>query len=109
MSQKTVPEKARELIGNGRLPEAIQLLEGHRLHPECAVALREIYLGEHDNDRALPLARILAVGEGAEAHVSRSIIALVNGDLEALLSEGLHDLAAQSSGAASNEGFGGGG
>lgn len=87
MSQNSALARARELIGKGRLGEAVALLEGHRLQPECAVALREIYLGDHDNARALPLAKILAVGEGGEAHVSRSVIALVNGDLDGAVNE----------------------
>jgi Flp pilus assembly protein TadD len=78
---------AQRLIRKGRRAEAISLLEQNHILPECAARLRELYLGEHDNERAAPLARQLAVGRDAEACVSRSVLALMARDLDSAVRE----------------------
>ena len=80
-------KQANQLIAAGRSAEARALLERNRADPVCAVRLRELYLGEQQRDKAMAVSRELAAGHDAEAHVSRSVIALLQGDPERALRE----------------------
>ena len=80
-------DEANQLIASGRSAEAMAVLERVREDRECAVRLRELYLGEQQREQAMAVSRQLAVGHDAEAHVSRSIIALLQGDPERALME----------------------
>ncbi len=87
MTVDTQLEQATALIRAGRTPEAMRLLEENKSDTACQVRLREWYLGEGENDRAMPLVQRLADGFGAEAHVSRSIYALLGGELQTAVRE----------------------
>ncbi len=87
MSHTPPLAQAMDLIRAGRVNRAVALLERNHADPACAVRLREIFLGEHDDQRALPYARQLAPGHDAESHVSRSILALISGDLDSAVRE----------------------
>ena len=80
-------EETNRLIAAGRSAEAIALLERSSADPACAVRLRELYLGEQQRDKAMAVCRQLAAGHDAEAHVSRSVIGLLQGDPERALRE----------------------
>lgn len=80
-------DEANQLISVGRSTEAAALLERHRADPACAVRLRELYLGEQQREQAMAVSRELAAGRDPEAHVSRSVIALLQGDPERALTE----------------------
>jgi tetratricopeptide (TPR) repeat protein len=79
--------EANRLIAAGRSDEAIALLESKSADPACAVRLRELYLGERRREAAMDACRNMAGGYGAEAHVSRSVIALLQDDPERALRE----------------------
>lgn len=87
MPASPILDQANALFARGKVAEAVQLLESHSIEPACAVRLREHYLGEHDNERAGFVTRQLAVGHDAEAHVSRSIMALMGRDLDSAVRE----------------------
>ena len=80
-------DKANQLIAAGRGADAIALLVGNSEDAACAARLRELYLGEQQREKAMEVSRQLAVGHGPEAHVSRSVIALLQGDPERALTE----------------------
>jgi tetratricopeptide (TPR) repeat protein len=80
-------DEANQLIAAGRSVEARALLEGYSADPTCAVRLRELHLGEQRREEAMAVSRQLAAGHSAEAHVSRSVIALLQGDPERALME----------------------
>ena len=80
-------DEANQLIAAGRSTEAADLLAHAGSDPGCAVRLRELYLGEQRRDKAMAVSRELAAGHGPEAHVSRSVIALLQGDPERALME----------------------
>jgi tetratricopeptide (TPR) repeat protein len=79
--------EANQLIAAGRGNEAVALLEANRDDPACAVRLRELYLGERRREQAMDVCRDMAGGYDAEAHVSRSVIALLQDDPERALRE----------------------
>ncbi len=79
--------QATELVHRGELREALRLLERGQGDEGLLVALREWYIGERLNEQAQPVLRRLAEGIGAEAHVSRSVQALLGGDPQAALGE----------------------
>jgi tetratricopeptide (TPR) repeat protein len=80
-------EEADQLVAAGRSAEAIALLERYSADPACAARLRELYLGEQRREQAMAVSRQLAAGNDPEAHVSRSVIALLQGDPERALME----------------------
>ena len=80
-------DQANQLIRTGRSKEALELLERERADPACAVRLRELYLGERRREAAMGVCQQLAVGYDAEAHVSRSVVALLQDDPDRALRE----------------------
>lgn len=80
-------DEANRLIAAGRSKDAIALLERDSADPACAVRLRELYLGERRREEAMEVCRKMAGGYDAEAHVSRSVIALLQDDPERALRE----------------------
>lgn len=80
-------DKAQNLIAAGHSQQALDLLERNSVDPDCAVRLRELYLGEQQREKALFVTRQLAFGTNAEAHVSRSISALMEGDMDSAVRE----------------------
>ena len=80
-------DEANQLIAAGRSADAAALLERFRADPGCAVRLRELHLGEQRRHEAMEVSRDLAAGRNPEAHVSRSVIALLQGDPERALTE----------------------
>lgn len=80
-------DEANQLIAAGRSAEAAALLERFSADPGCAVRLRELCLGEQRREQAMAVSRELAAGRDPEAHVSRSVIALLQGDPERALME----------------------
>lgn len=79
--------EANKLIAAGRSAEALAVLERDGADRDCAVRRRELCLGEQRRDQAMAVSRQLAAGHDAEAHVSRSVIALMQGDPERALME----------------------
>lgn len=80
-------DEANRLFAAGRSKDAIALLERDSADPACAVRLRELYLGERRREEAMEVCRKMAGGYDAEAHVSRSVIALLQDDPERALRE----------------------
>jgi len=87
MQPSPILEEVNQLIAAGRSAEAVTLLERNSADRACALRLRELCLGEKWRDKAMAVSRELAVGHDAEAHVSRSVIALLQGDPERALRE----------------------
>jgi tetratricopeptide (TPR) repeat protein len=80
-------QQASELIQRGQVAEALALLKQHPKDLQCLVRLREYHVGERQLDQAMPVLQRLTDEHGAEAHVSRSIHALLGGDVQAALRE----------------------
>jgi tetratricopeptide (TPR) repeat protein len=80
-------QRAQTLIANGNADEARTLLNQQRANEDCAVRLRELLVGEGENQPAAGIAQNLAVGTSAEAHVSRSFLLLQRGDPRSALQE----------------------
>lgn len=87
MSSNPILDDARQLIAAGRSADAMALLQGHEADRACAARLRELYLGERRQEQAMAVSRQLAAGQDAEAAVSRSAIALLQGDPQRALFE----------------------
>jgi len=80
-------EQAQTSLARGASGEARRLLEQNIEAAGCAVRLRELLIGEGLNEAGQAVAARLAAGQGPEAHVSRSFLALRGGDLQAALRE----------------------
>lgn len=87
MTANPALDEANQLVAAGRNADAMALLERHTTNPACAARLRELYTGERMRDRAMAVSRELAAGHDAEAAVSRSLIALFQGDPQRALFE----------------------
>lgn len=87
MPANSALDEANQLVAAGRSAEARALLEQSAGDPGCAARLRELYLGDRLRDQAMAVSRELAVGNDAEAAVSRSVIALLQGDPQRALFE----------------------
>ena len=80
-------DEANRLIAAGRSKDAVALLERDSADAASAVRLRELLLGERRREQAMEVCRQMAGGYDAEAHVSRSVIALLQDDPERALRE----------------------
>ncbi|NND44946.1 MAG: tetratricopeptide repeat protein [Xanthomonadales bacterium] len=80
-------QDARALVRAGEVAEAIRLLRTEDSDPGSAALLREHYIGEGQVEQAMPCIERLASDHGPEAHTSRSIKALLSGDVNAAVSE----------------------
>lgn len=78
----SVREEAIALLQDAQVAEALDLLQQHSRDPGAQALLREHLVGEGQVDQAMPLIERLAREHGAEAHVSRSILALLQGDVK---------------------------
>jgi Flp pilus assembly protein TadD len=77
-------QDAAKLLRDGRVSDALRLLEARAASDAAAaVSLREYYIGEAQPELAMPHIQRLANEHGAEAQVSRSIHALLGGDVQA--------------------------
>ncbi|MDJ0656805.1 MAG: tetratricopeptide repeat protein [Xanthomonadales bacterium] len=88
MNASATLSEARRLVSEGQPRPAVEALMANVEDRQCAVLLREILVGEKMNDLARPVLQQLAEGEDAEARVSRSVLALMGGEVERALGEG---------------------
>lgn len=85
MSRDDTLQQVQELISRGEAEAAEALLRAHPDDPACQVRLRELLVGEGRDAEARALVEALAAGDGPEALVSRSILALWEGELDGAL------------------------
>lgn len=80
--EMSVRESAIDLLRAGEVADALRLLQENTRDPAAQVLLREHLVGEGLLDQAMPLIERLSGEHGSEAHVSRSIVALLQGDVQ---------------------------
>lgn len=75
----------RDLLKRGKATEARELLAERLDEPTAAALLREILVGERENDAAAEIARKLANADHPEALVSQAFLAHLNGNMHAAI------------------------
>ncbi|WP_223788285.1 tetratricopeptide repeat-containing sulfotransferase family protein [Marinicella meishanensis] len=86
MSDPKKSQSAAQLLAQGETQQAIAQLTAQPHDEASQVQLRELYIGENDVEKAMPLLQTMASTDSAEGLVSASILALIQQDLTAAVS-----------------------
>lgn len=86
MSDPNKSQAAAQLLAQGDTQQAIELLTSNSSDEASQVLLRELYIGENEVAKAMPVLQQMATTTTTEGLVSASILALINQDLTTAVS-----------------------